>query len=199
MTRTLPVLLALLAACEGRAPRADSTTARDTTTVAPADGVTRETAADSGCAAAPLADSAAGPVRLGMRAEEIAARCAGTRDSSGTEEGTPTRTLVVPVGADLVHASIVDGRAWRLAVVTPGLRTRDSLGVGTPLTRLLALPGAHGLTGEGSTYVVANQPCGLSFELDAFVPRAEPDSAALRKLAQKGAKVRRVLVTGCGQ
>ena len=201
MTRSLPLVFLLaaatLVACDRSTPRADSTTARDTATVAPADGVTQATAADSGCAPAPLADSAAGPVRLGMRADEIAARCAGTRDSSGTQEGTPTHTLVVPVGAELVHASIVDGRAWRLAVVTPGLRTRDSLGVGTPLSRLLALPGARGLTGEGSTYVVADRPCGLSFELDAFVPRAEPDTAALHRLAGKGAKVKRVLVTGC--
>jgi hypothetical protein len=172
---------------------------RDTS--AAADGVTTATAADSGCAPAPLADSAAGPVRLGMTVEELRTRCAGTRDSTGlAEEGLPARTLLVPVGADTVAARIVEGRAWRLAVTSRGLRTRDSLGVGTPLATLLALPGAHGLVGEGRTFVVANRPCGLSFELSAGVRgggTARADSAALRRLPA-GTVVRRVLVTGCG-
>jgi hypothetical protein len=202
MSRSWLTLASLLVfgACTGDARPADSaaTAARDTTPAAAADGVTAGTPADSGCAAAPLADSAAGPVRLGMRVEEIVARCPGARESTGSEEGTPTRTLVVPVGAtDTVDASIVDGRAWRLAVATRGLRTPDSLGVGTRLGRLLALTNPRGLTGEGRTFVVADQPCGLSFELDRFVKRAEPDTGVLRREA-KGAVVRRVLVTGCG-
>lgn len=205
--RARPLLrLLFLAACiacagDGRPTdrrAGDSTPARDTATPARPDGVVATTPADSGCLATSLADSAAGPVRLGMGVDEIARRCAGTRDSSGTQEGMPARTLVVPIGADTVAASIVDGRAWRLAVTTRGLRTRDSLGVGTGLTRLLALPGAHAITGEGSTFVVASVPCGLSFELDAFVPSSNPDSAALKRMAVRGAKVKRVLVTGCG-
>ena len=178
---------------EGRPPGARGA---DTTPVAATDGVTMETPADSGCAPAPLADSAAGPVRLGMRVEEIVARCPGTRDSSEALEGTRQRTLLVPVGTDTVAASIVEGRAWRLAVATPGLRTRDSLGVGTSLARLLALPNPRGLTGEGRTFVVADRPCGLSFELSRFVARADPDSAVLRREAGR-ARVKRVLVTGC--
>lgn len=202
MSRSWFTLAALLAfgACTGDARPADSAAAaaRDTTPTTAADGVTAGTPADSGCAASPLADSAAGPVRLGMRVEEIVARCPGARESAGSEEGTPTRTLVVPVGAaDTVDASIVDGRAWRLAVTSRGLRTPDSLGVGTPLARLLALANPRGLTGEGRTFVVADEPCGLSFELDRFVKRAEPDTGVLRREA-KGAVVRRVLVTGCG-
>lgn len=190
-------------ACAGEGRPADgardsvSTAARDTAPVAAVDGVTADTPADSGCVPAPLADSAAGPIRLGMRAEEILARCPGARDSSGTEEGTPTRTLVVPVGgADTVEASVVRGRAWRLAVATRGMRTRDSLGVGTTLARLLALPNPRGLTGEGRTFVVADRPCGLSFELSRFVARADPDTSVLRREAGR-ATVKRVLVTGC--
>jgi hypothetical protein len=201
MSRHWITLAALLAfggagtACT-RDTRTPDTSEADTAPVAAADGVTTETPADSGCAPAPLADSAAGPVRLGMRVEEIVARCPGARDSSVSQEGTRTRTLVVPVGRDTVEASIVEGRAWRLAVATRGLRTRDSLGVGTPLARLLALANPRGLTGEGRTFVVADQPCGLSFELDRFVSRAEPDTATLRREAT-GAVVKRVLVTGC--
>src|SRR5215217_1557855 len=174
------LLIVALAACAGDARDGDSAvTARDTTAVAAPDGVIVPTPADSGCSAAPIADSSAGPVRLGMRVDEITARCPGAHDSSGTREGMPVRTLVVPIGSDTVAASIVDGRAWRLAVVTPGLRTRDSLGVGTPLTRLLTLPGARALTGEGRTYVVADEPCGLSFELSEFASKGKLDAADL--------------------
>src|SRR5690348_6942921 len=106
--RTTAFLLLTLAACS-RDTRAVDTAAVARDTVAATDGVTADTPADSGCVAAPVTDSAAGPVRLGMRAEEIARRCAGARDSSGTQEGMPTRTLVVPLGADTVAARIVDG------------------------------------------------------------------------------------------
>lgn len=191
------MFIAATGACTGDGRPA--ATPADTTPIAATDGVTAETPADSGCAPAPLADSAAGPIRLGMRVDEIVARCPGARDSSGTEEGTPTRTLVVPVGAtDTVAASIVGGRAWRLAVATRGMRTRDSLGVGTTLARLLALPNPRGLTGEGRTFVVADEPCGLSFELSRFVARADPDTSVLRREAGR-ATVKRVLVTGCGE
>lgn len=203
----IPVALVLFAtigaigamgACSGR-DRSDTgaaATLPDTTSGAATDGVTSLTPADSGCAPAPLADSAAGPVRLGMTVDELRARCAGTRDATGLEEGMRARTITVPVGADTVAASIVEGRVWRLAVASRGLRTRDSLGVGTPLATLLALPGARGLTGEGRTFVVADAPCGLSFELGTRVEGAA-DSAALRRLPP-ATRVRRVLVTGCG-
>lgn len=206
-SRLIPATVLVFAACMGctGGDRSADTVAAtvpaatpDTTGAAATDGVTSITAADSGCAPAPLADSAAGPVRLGMSVEELRTRCAGTRDSTGlADEGMSARTVLVPVGADTVAARIVEGRAWRLAITSRGLRTRDSLGVGTPLARLLALPGARGITGEGRTFIVADAPCGLSFELSAGVRDGNADSAALRRLPASTV-VKRVLVTGCG-
>ena len=166
----------------------------DSARPASADGVTTVTPADSACAPAPLADSAAGPVRLGMTVEQLRARCAGTRDTTVlADEGMRERMLLVPVGRDTLAASIVDDRVWRVAVTTPGIRTRDSLGVGTRLSRLLEMPGARGIAGEGRSFVIADVPCGLSFQLDA---RATGD-AEIRGLPGE-TRVKRVLVTGCG-
>ena len=194
---SLFVVLAVVACSSGDRPADTTVTARDTTSAASSDGVAVASPADSGCAGGLLTDSSAGSVQLGNRVESIRARCPGARDSTGTQEGMPTSSLVVPVGADTIAVSIVEGRAWRLAVLTRGLRTADSLGIGTSLTRLLQLPGARAITGEGRTFVVAERPCGLSFELDRFVQAAEPDTAMLRTLARQGAVARRVLVTGC--
>lgn len=188
------VFAGCVAGCRSESRPADDPV--DSTRPAKVDGVTTVTPADSGCAPAPLADSAAGPVRLGMTVEQLRTRCPGARDSTGlADEGMPARSLVVPVGTDTVEASIVDGRAWRLAVTTRGIRTADSLGVGTPLSRLLALPGARGIAGEGRAFIVADRPCGLSFELDA---RGAPASDEGIRGMEGGTRVRRVLVTGCG-
>lgn len=198
----VPAILLLVAACADADRAADTVAVRDTAAALAAAGVTAGvtpgTPADSGCMPGPVADTAAGPVMLGMTVDEIRARCPGARDRTAlADEGQPARTLTVPLGGDTVVASIVDGRAWRLAVTTPGLRTRDSLGVGTPLPRLLALPGARGLTGEGRTFVIAEAPCGLSFELSNGVKGVVADTATLRRLP-RGTRVKRVLVTGCG-
>lgn len=190
----VPLSALVFAGCRTESRPADDAT--DSAGPAKVDGVTTLTPADSACAPAPLADSAAGPVRLGMTVEQLRARCPGARDSTGLgDEGMPTRSLVVPVGTDTVEASIVDGRAWRLAVTTTGIRTPDSLGVGTPLSRLLTLPGARGIAGEGRAYIVADRPCGLSFQLDT---RTAPASDAGIRGLPGGTRVGRVLVTGCG-
>ena len=196
----IPAILLLVAACSGPERAATDTMADSLAERAAAtDGVTTITPADSGCAPGLLADSAAGPIRLGMSVEEARARCPAAHDTTALgAEGMRERILHVPVGADTVAASIVEGRVWRLAVTTRGLRTRDSLGVGTPLARLLALPGARGITGEGRTFVIAEAPCGLSFELSNGARGAATDTAALRRLP-RGTIVRRVLVTGCGE
>jgi hypothetical protein len=149
----------------------------------------------------PVIDSAGvGALRIGVPLDSVRARCLVLRDTVELRaEGQPARIVSVPIGGDTVEAEIVDGRVWRVTVARPGLRTADSLGVGTPVTRLLALfPRAIGAHGEGGIYATSTR-CGLSFRLTDLAPGARfrgGTTAALRALPP-GAAVTRVLVTGC--
>lgn len=177
MRRGVVIALALAGCARGeRAPATDTATAppAPATPATPAPPV-----ASASCAPGPLTDSSAGPLRLGMLVAQVTAACPGTRDTTRlADEGQLERVLTVPLGADSLMASIVDGRVWRIAVTSPGPRTADALGVGTPAARLRALPGARGISGEGRDFIIADVPCGMSFQV-------ERDT------------VRRVLVTGC--
>jgi hypothetical protein len=114
-------------------------------------------------------------------------------------EGMPARKLTALFSRDTVVAEIVDGRVWRIALSSPLLRTTDSLGVGTPLTRLLKLKNPRGLTGEGELFVVSPEHCGLSFRLSDAGPashRGDWDRASLARLPQSTV-VSEVLIVGC--
>ena len=153
------------------------------------------------CAPAVLSGAGVGALRVGAPIDSVRARCAVVRDTVELRaEGQPARVLAVVVGSDTVVAEVDSGRVWRIEVTRPSPRTADSLGVGTPLARLLALPGAHGLSGEGAVFVVSPARCGLSFQLsEARLGDAPPDTwdrAALRRLPSSTV-VTRVLIVGC--
>jgi hypothetical protein len=141
-----------------------------------------------------------GALRIGALVDSVRARCALVRDTTELRaEGLPVRVIAVAVSGDTVEAEVDSGRVWRIETTRPTLRTADSLGVGTPLARLLALPGAHGLSGEGAVFVVSPARCGLSFQLSGVgsaAPRGGWTAAALRRLPPSTA-VSRVLVVGC--
>jgi hypothetical protein len=139
-----------------------------------------------------------GAVRIGVPADSVHARCTVVRDTvKRRTEGQRERILVVAFGGDTVNAEIDSGKVWRLEVMQPGLRTADSLGVGTPLARLLGLPAVQGLTGEGNLFVVTPARCGLSFELSGpRSPAGDWPAERLRELPES-IVVRRVLVIGC--
>ena len=149
----------------------------------------------------PVIDSAAvGALRIGATLDSVKAHCTVLRDTTELRaEGMPARIIAVPIGGDTVEAEVVDGRVWRVAVTRPGLRTADSLGVGTPLARLVTLfPGAIGAHGEDGIYMTSTR-CGLSFRLSdpgRSVNFRNGGAAALRRLPRSTA-VTRVLVTGC--
>jgi hypothetical protein len=130
----------------------------------------------------------------------VQAKCAILRDTTGLfEEGMPSRKLAVAFPPDTVEAEIVDSRVWRLAVRTPRMRTADSLGVGTPISRLLRLRKPHGMTGEGAFYLASPDHCGMSFRLVNAGPganRGDLDSAGLARLPASTV-VAEVLIFGC--
>ena len=154
----------------------------------------------SACGDAVITDEGIGELRIGTTVESVRQKCSVVSDKTGPgAEGMPGRKVAVALARDTVEAEIVNGRVWRLAVRSPQLRTADSLGVGTTLTRLLQLRNPRGMTGEGKFFVASPAHCGMSFRLANAGPgahRGDLDSAGLARLP-KSAVVSEVLVFGC--
>jgi hypothetical protein len=114
-------------------------------------------------------------------------------------EGESARVIEVVVGGDTVEAEVVEGRIWRIGIVSPVFRTSDSLGVGTRLPVLLAQQGLRPLSGEGRVFVTMESHCGLSFQLSI----ADTGRAAGRWTVEELRRlpdvidVTRVLIIGC--
>ena len=147
-----------------------------------------------------ISEEGVGELSIGD-AVDAARKCRVVRDTTvPADEGMSARKLFVIIGRDTVAAEIVENRVWRIEVLSPGPRTADSLGVGTPLSQLLRLRNPRGITGEGRMFVVSSDHCGLSFQLSPPGPaahRGEWDRNALSKLPSSTV-VSRVLVIGCG-
>jgi hypothetical protein len=140
-----------------------------------------------------------GAIRIGMDVDTVKARCPIVRDTVELRsEGQPERILVVAFGSDTANVEIDSAKVWRIEIISPGLRTADWLGVGTPLATLLSLEGGvQGLTGEGNLFLVSQARCGLSFELsEPRSPSGNWPAERLRELP-KSTAVKRVLVIGC--
>jgi hypothetical protein len=149
-----------------------------------------------------LTESGIGELRVGRPVAEVAARCELLGDTTEIRaEGLPARIVTVDLGRDTVEAEAVDDRVWRIALEHPAFRTADSLGVGTPLSRLLRFEGARGMAGEDGLYLRLPTHCGLSFRLSDSgrgAALADPSPEMLRRLPAD-TRVDRVLVVGCAQ
>jgi len=147
-----------------------------------------------------ITEEGIGDLRIGATIESIRQKCSVVRDTTVMgPEGMPARKLAVMFSRDTVEAEIVDGRVWRLAVLSPRLRTADSLGVGTSIGRLLQLKNPHGMTGEGQFFVASPTHCGMSFRLaiaEAGPAPGDLDRAGLASLP-RSTSVNEVLVFGC--
>ena len=147
-----------------------------------------------------IADEGIGQLKIGASMESVRQKCTVVRDTTVVDvEGMPSRRLAVVFSRDTVEAEIVDGRVWRIAVLSPRLRTADSLGVGTTIARLLQLKDPHGMTGEGQFFVASPAHCGNSFRLaiaDVGPAPGDLDRAGLARLPRSTA-VNEVLIFGC--
>jgi hypothetical protein len=152
------------------------------------------------CGTGTITGNGIGDLRLGVTPAAVRASCVVVRDTTRlASEGQLARMIAVAFPRDTVEAEIVDGRVWRIEVLSPRFRTADSLGVGTPLRRLLALRDPRGITGEGQLFVVSPEQCGLSFRLsdNGSSARAQDwDRAALARLPSKTV-VDKILIVGC--
>jgi len=172
--------------------------AEQPSTQAPAPAAVPRTA---GACGRPVVDGdGVGAVRIGMDADSVKAHCTVVRDTLELRaEGQLEHILVVAFDRDTATVEVDSGLVWRIEITDAGLRTKDWLGVGTPLSTLLALKGGvQGLTGEGSLFLITEARCGLSFELSE--PRSPSGSWTVERLRSLPATtvVKRVLVIGCG-
>jgi len=141
-------------------------------------------------------------LEIGGSVDEIRRLCNVVRDTVvQSDEATNERVLDVGVAGDTLTAIVESGKVWRIELDRSTFRTSDSLGVNTPLRRLLEHPGLRGFEGEGVLYVAAPSLCGLSFAL-SYIPadqehRVTWTHADLRQLPAE-TRVERLLVIGCG-
>lgn len=152
------------------------------------------------CGATIMSGRGIGALRIGLAIDSVRASCSVLSDTTRlASEGQLARFIVVAFERDTLEAEIVNGRVWRIEVLSPRFRTADSLGVGTPLSRLLALRNPRGLTGEGQLFVASSEQCGLSFRLSDNGSSARSqdwDRAALSRLPARTV-VDKVLIVGC--
>lgn len=198
--RRLALMLALVACGKkGESTPADSSSSLPAASSSPVAGAGDRTAA---CGDEIIADEGVGQLQIGAGMESVRQKCNVVRDTTVVDvEGMPSRRLAVVFSRDTVEAEIVDGRVWRIAVVSPRLRTADSLGVGTTIARLLQLKDPHGMTGEGQFFVASPAHCGKSFRLAIAEVGPAPgdlDRAGLARLPRSTA-VNEVLIFGCHQ
>ena len=196
------MLAALAAAGCGRSDNADRR--GDTDVIPPASIDSAEDIAKTcGVNGAPVIENdGIGDLKVKRRVSEIRDLCEVTSDSEelGTE-GMRERVLVTSIAGIPVESLINDDRVMRIAVNSPRIRTRDSLGVDTPLHTLADMRGARFVPGEDGVYGFVADHCGLSFRFS--IPLRPP---AGRDWTVQGAKrehsdavVDRVLITSCSR
>ena len=141
-----------------------------------------------------------GNLKLGMRADSVRAVCHVAFDTvRPAPEGETQRVLMVAFPPSAVEAEVVNDSVWRLNITTPGIETTDSIGVGSPLRKLLKRSDAEGLIGEGIFVVIFRNRCGLSFVLRGGIPPGRPrvwNHRDLLTLSQE-TLVERIMVYRC--
>ncbi len=147
-----------------------------------------------------LTDNGIGELQVDRSVEDVASVCEIISDTTerGTE-GMDEHVVIVRIDGDVATGLVDDKTIRRLQITSPRFRTRDSLGVDTPLAKIAALRGAKFLPGEDGVYGFAADHCGLSFRFS--IPLRPPAGrdwtvAAIAK-AHGDATVDRVLVTRC--
>jgi hypothetical protein len=147
-----------------------------------------------------IRDNGIGKLRIGMRADSVNSICQVALDTVRPgPEGMSQRVMMVAFPPDAVEAEIVNDSVWRLDVRTPGIRTTDSLGVGTPIAELLKHGDARGMIGEGNFVLIYRNRCGISFILSGGIPPGRPRVWNAKELAKLDpvTKVERILVYDC--
>ena len=153
------------------------------------------------CTSAIITGDSLGRLHVGDSVTTARRACPLVRDTVMIDEESsgPTRVLSFRLGTDVVLTPLSGDRVSMIEVSSPRFRTLDSLGVGTPLGRLLRAPfvGAHFY--DRRLYLHTASHCGIVFELAApsvTLPEGDLDSARLARLPSTIA-VDKVRIDGC--
>ncbi|MEO7369201.1 MAG: hypothetical protein ABIZ36_14690 [Gemmatimonadaceae bacterium] len=148
-----------------------------------------------------ITDDGIGDLRPGRPVSEVRRLCDVISDAPqrGTE-GQTERVLLIKIGGEMIAATIVDDKVWRLDLRTPHFMTADSLGIDVPLHRIAKLRGAQFAPGEDGVYGFAAAHCGMSFRfsLPLRPPRGGQWTTKAIDKDHGDAVVDRVLVRKCG-
>lgn len=140
-------------------------------------------------------DSSVGCLELGAPLDAVTSACGEVTDTVLRLEGQPQPAVWVDVKGGRALAESVNGLVWRIRVTDPRLQTADSIGAGTPVSRLAESPGIRIAYGEGVFARLAAH-CGKSFALSglpyrqggwtANQLRAQPDTVAVAMILVVG-------------
>jgi hypothetical protein len=124
-----------------------------------------------------------GMLRIGASIDAVRANCAWIGERPGATAASTSAT--VDLGRDTAAVDFVGGILRRITLHHQAYRTGDSLGVGTHISRLMALRSATGLTERNKLYAVSPAYCGLRWLVADPAPKppsAQSGRAALRRL-----------------
>jgi len=142
-------------------------------------------------------DDGIGLLRMGMSLDAVRANCTVLSERPGANDAP--MVAMVDLGRDTAAVEFVSGSLQRITLHHQAYRTADSLGVGTHISRILALRGATGITERGKLYAVSPAYCGLRFMMmnpAPSAPSAQSGRAALRRLEGEN-RVRELEIASC--
>jgi hypothetical protein len=155
----------------------------------------------AGCTARLVTGDGVGPIRIDASLDSVRRTCPVVRDTTERPNINlpPERLVSVLLGADTAVASVRGGRVVEVLLVGRSFVTDDSLGVGTPLRRLLGFTQAKVYGVSGRLIVTTPAKCGLRFDIAGRfndVSDGVQDSATLGRLPPAAA-VDRIHIDGC--
>lgn len=190
--------------CSTRTQIADSSRVADSSSMSKSAVVEPAAAAaqtrNRGCGDRLITAQGIGRLKLGIIVDSVKRVCQVAYDTVRPGiEGDSERVVKVEFAPGEVEAEILQDTVWRLNVRAPEFRTRDSVGVGSPVSALLRRGDAQGMIGEGIFVLLYRNSCGMSFVLSGGIPPGRPRvwSAKELRTLPRTTSVERIMVYRC--
>jgi hypothetical protein len=142
-------------------------------------------------------DDGIGVLRIGMSLDAVRANCTVLSERAGANDGPVV--AAIDLGRDTAAVEFVSGVLQRITLHHQAYRTADSVGVGTRISRILAMRSVVGVTERGKLYAISPAYCGLRFMLMSPAPTppaVQSGRAALRRLEGE-TRVRELEIAPC--